>query len=212
MPWDFGRHQTLREQLQNLLDPPTREALPVPPFLVDTVLGEMLAGRMLHSLWSMIREEDIDPVWREDVEAQDLLRVQKRLGLVRGGSVSNLCSVCGSTARRRCGLCLSVNYCGDVCQQAGWAAHKKTCVRPIPKINANLVVSLPDYRVSFYYMNWHENQEVSKRIGVMITNREEWVSAHGEEALRRTFFSLAVHGKPTVILARVLSKKECRPL
>jgi len=81
-----------------------------------------------------------------------------------------------------------------------------------PKINANLVVSMPDYRASFSYMNWLENQEVSKHIGFVITSREEWISAHGEEALRRTFFSLAVHGKPTVILARVLSKKECRPL
>ena len=38
-----------------------------------------------------------------------------------------ICLVCNHVAHHKCGLCKSVNYCGESCQASDWKNHKKNC-------------------------------------------------------------------------------------
>ena len=37
------------------------------------------------------------------------------------------CSVCGSAATKRCGMCRERRYCGEECQKSDWREHKLVC-------------------------------------------------------------------------------------
>ena len=40
---------------------------------------------------------------------------------------SKICTVCNAPAKSKCNGCLSVRYCGKVCQQSHWKEHKAVC-------------------------------------------------------------------------------------
>ena len=181
--------------------------LEVPPFLLGTVLGDRLVRRMLYSQWKPITEEDIPPAWRDPVPNEFLLQAQKKIGLKRGEAETPACTVCQKPTHCRCAICLTTRYCSRRCQTNDWQCHKSYCKAPPARLDHHVAITLPDFVTCYAYRRWLSEQPGIGVTAVCIENTATWIEAYGESALKRTFLSMAICGKPVGIFCRVMTSK-----
>ncbi|NGX31949.1 MAG: hypothetical protein K940chlam8_01336, partial [Chlamydiae bacterium] len=59
--------------------------------------------------------------------ALDIAKKKNHKNIVKLFEKYKACSVCKKSTKNRCGVCMSVYYCGHVCQREDWKKHKKVC-------------------------------------------------------------------------------------
>ena len=181
-------------------------AVYVPPWMAGTALGDRLAERTLSDDWARVVDADIDyqfktPVPLAGLQKQDRLLFPEQH---QPAAQRRICAQCGIAATRKCSVCLSVYYCCRACQEAGWRDHKQICEPYRSGTEVHLAIALPDFRVSYSYLEWlHSTPHVPGTVDPAIVARDTFVEMYGEANLKRTFFHMAVFGKPACLVMRI---------
>ena len=179
----------------------------IPPKLVATPAGEMLAVRVLRKHWISWSQSDL-PTERE-VPPAVLLDMQHRLGKKRGPGEVRCCVVCKEPSRQKCSCCLATHYCSRVCQTAHWDEHRATCSPPEPQVERHVALALPDFACSWEYVQWIEAQPSTHfSVGVCVLNQQTYRDQFGDEAADRAMLHLALKGRPALYQCAVTSPKQ----
>ena len=179
----------------------------IPPFMVSTAAGEMLAQRMVDAAWTSWRQDDVKAEWKKDLPTTGLLDVQRRFFRMRRGARSaRRCACCGGDCQKKCSQCLTTHYCSQACQRRHWPEHKDQCQQPIPKIHRHLALAIPDFRCCWHYQAWLTSRTSDHQsLSVAIINRDTFVEIFGEDSLPRTLLNLAIHGRPSCFLCNIFA-------
>ena len=173
----------------------------VPPCLAGTPAGTLLAERMLAKDFKIITDEDIGEHLLKAMPPGQFHKMEQRLGLRE--APEKVCSLCNAPrARSKCTGCLRVYYCSVTCQTNHWKEHKPKCRAPQRIASEHNCVAVPDYQCFHEYTTFYSG--VACTVGIMILNRDTFEAEFGDTALYRTCLSLALDGKPALMLLKTL--------
>ena len=201
----------------------------IPPCLVDTAVGNLLANRMIHDnwvepMWEWVQDE-IDKVVTQFPTNSQKLELQAKMHIKRSSPCTarccDYCNVAMTKAEtKKCNRCHEARYCSPQCQRSAWPNHKPKCSPPLSKLeqpNVFGALQVPAHVCFETYMSWYNNMPLPNTrppIGICMMPVDAFIAWHGKALYRKTLLSLAVNGYPHLILASILEpirKKEDEP-
>ena len=162
--------------------------------------------RMVEGCWTRWMKADLNAECQSVMPVAGLLDIQKRLNIKRGPKRARRCAMCDAPCRTKCSHCLAAHYCSFGCQRQDWPNHRLVCQQPSPQIAQYTAVMMPDYQCF-----WKYQEQVSARwssehtLALCIMSREAFAAMFGEDAVRRTVLSLALHGRPQLYVASLFA-------
>ena len=178
-------------------------ALQIPPCIASSSVGERLAERILSDSWAFHKKTEVDESWLRPTPVNNMLKHERRLG--RRAEPVHVCATCGGNGRRKCTRCLHTYYCTPVCQERDWRRHRTTCIPMESSLQEYLAIAVPDFRCFFQYQDALARRANSEEdVGICIMSLGIFSEMFGEKMILRTCVNLAINGKPSELLVKVI--------